>query len=289
MTADTQTFYHNNEDDDVACDALLSREFQALIRVDAIVGTRSFHPVYVIGYESHMIRVMRDSYIQDTPFPKDDRRTTFRVGIYGVFDPESLQSRIGIPPSVIVLAPHVDLDGVVRSFIRAHHVQVLRLQKRRTVLDALPCREYYGSGVYETFQEDQITNTKMWTDAINIGILVWLRTRGFRDSLSAQSSHSTQSDSAPVTMQSLRESKALRRSKVQPTAPDFTSFATAKLRDLGIPDERAQEEVLKSLPPESVFDFKNAGSDHDLGAHDAHRDDTPHPLFGDCRYDTRSS
>lgn len=284
MTADTNTFEHSDNnsngdggEDEATCDVLLSREFQALIRVDAIAGTRSFHPVYVIGYEARMIQMMRDSYVQDKPFPKDERKTTFKVGIYGVYDSESLRDRIGIPPSVMVLAPHVDLDGVVKAFVRAHHVHVLRMQHRKTELDALPHREYYG-GAYETYQEDEISDRSLWTDAINVGILIWLRSRGYRESLASSNSRS---ESSVVTMQSLRESKAMRRTKIQPPAPDFSSFAASRLRDLGVPDEAAQAEVLKNLPPESVFDFRNAGSDNDCTS-DAHRDDlSPHPLFGD--------
>ena len=237
MNTDTNTPDDASVD---ALDAMCSQEFQTLLAVDALSGSRQFHPVYVLGYSADVIVRMRSSYVIDS----DPSKQAYVVKTYGVYEVQALESRIGIAPSVMVLAPEIEIDGVVRGFIKEHRIPVLRMQHKRTALVALPNRDYYGGRVYETLAEKDIDNTSLWTRTINVGLLVWLRTRGLR---------------SEDTVVSLRDSKAMRkRSSCQlppVPAPSFQAFAKSSLEKLGI-DETAQE-ALSTLPiiPESSFGF----------------------------------
>jgi hypothetical protein len=131
--------------------ALYSEEFQTLLRVDALSGVRSFHPVYVLGYGADMIRKMRDSYRDEDESTLEREHPIYTVKMYGVFENADLANRIGIPPSVIVLAPHVDIEGDVRAFVQMHRVPVLRVQLVKQKLADIPRRDYYG----EQSQRDQ--------------------------------------------------------------------------------------------------------------------------------------
>lgn len=258
--------------------ALYSEEFQTLLRVDAMSGTRNFHPVYVLGYSAEMVRVMRDSYQDEDEAPLHRNHPIYTVKLYGIFEHIDLEHRIGIPPSVIVLAPHVDLDGDVRAFVKLHRLPVLRVQLKHTDLVSLPCRDYYG-GIYETIAESDITNKLAWTRAINIGLLVWLRTRGLRNAES------------PVT---LRDTKALRKQFVPKPAPSFSAFASSQLQEHGIVSEATQTDILKKLPTESVFNFRSQESEHEDAQITTYLESrklrnteseippphNPHPLFG---------
>lgn len=275
----------NNAGNSNDVNALYSEEFQTLLRVDAMSGTRNFHPVYVLGYSAEMVRVMRDSYRDEEESELHARHPVYTVKLYGLFENIDLANRIGIPPSVIVLAPHVDLDGDVRAFVKMHRLPVLRVQLQQTDLVELPCRDYYG-GIYETIAESDITNRTLWTRAINIGLLVWLRTRGLRGN---------------DTLVSLRDTKAMRRQFVPKPAPSFSAFASSQLQAHGI-DEAAQTEFIKALPPESVLNFRSQESEHEdaqittyLESRKLRKQDSstlphqlpelppphdPHPLFG---------
>jgi hypothetical protein len=221
-------------------DALYSQEFRTLLAVDALSGSRQFHPIYVLGYSADVIVRMRSSYVIDP----DPIKQAYVVKTYGVYEIQALEDRIGIPPSVLVLSPETEIVGTVRSFIKEHRIPVLRMQHERTELVALPNRDYYGGRVYETLAEKDIDNAELWTRTINVGLLVWLRTRGLRDN---------------NTVVSLRDSKAVKRQRVQANmqapASSFQAFAKSTLEKLGI-DEIAQD-ALSTLPvaPESAFGF----------------------------------
>lgn len=223
-------------------DAICSEEFQTLIRVDAINGIRKFHPVYVLGYDSKMIQLMRSSYCAGVAAALA-KQNNYRVGIYSVPSTEVLINRVGIAPSIMVLAPDVELVGIAHAFAKLNHVPVLRMLRsgHTARLVDLPNTDYYG-GVYETVSEDAVSKSAIWTRVINIGLLVWLRTRGFR--------------TADTTAISLRSTHAIRKSNLPKPEPSFTQFMRKQLERLGF--DREPEALLASnalAESESSFDF----------------------------------
>lgn len=223
-------------------DAICSEEFQTLIRVDALNGIRKFHPVYVLGYDAAMLKVMRSSYCSDAAALAvgTSKRDTYKVGIYNVPSIDSLAKRVGIAPSVMVLAPEVELAGAVHLFVKQNHIPVLRVLHKHSTLVQLPNTDYYG-GVYKTVVEDDIAIASIWTRAINIGLLVWLRTRGFRTD--------------DNTVVSLRGTHAIRRSALPKPEPTFSQFVHKQLERLGFDVESEASLTHIAASSDSSFDF----------------------------------
>lgn len=227
--------------DEELFDAICSEEFQTLIRVDALNGIRKFHPVYVLGYAYDKIQLMRRSYCSslctDAGLSKQD---VYRVGIYSVPNTEALANRVGIAPSVMVLAPDIELTGAVHAFVKHNHTPVLRVQHKHSTLVQLPNTDYYG-GVYETVAEEDIVKQAVWTRVINTGLIVWLRTRGFRSA-----------DNAVV---SLRGTHAIRRTMLPKPEPSFTQFMRKQLERLGFDRESGASLTCIAASSDSSFDF----------------------------------
>lgn len=129
------------------------------------------HPVYVIGLDRTQLHALRNSYLNPG--------SNIRVGIYGIYDTGALLERIGIEPTLIVLAEHVRLDGDLAVFTRRFRTPILRLMHYPVHLHNLCHEDYYG-GVYETLAASEVTNTEAITYMINLGILIWLRNHGER-------------------------------------------------------------------------------------------------------------
>lgn len=129
------------------------------------------HPVYVIGLDREQLHALRNSYLNPG--------SNIRVGIYGIYDTSALLERVGLEPTLMILAEHVRIDGDLAVFTRRFRTPILRLMHYPVHLHNLCHEDYYG-GVYETLASSDVTNTEAITYMINLGILIWLRNRGER-------------------------------------------------------------------------------------------------------------
>lgn len=127
------------------------------------------YPVFAIGMNRADLHTLRNAYLNP--------ESGLKVGIYGIYDSSVLQERIGLAPTVVVLAEHVRISDGLAGYIKKFRVPVLRLMRAPVALQSLCHEDYYG-GVYEVMATSDIGNTECVTYMLNLGIFMWLHTHG---------------------------------------------------------------------------------------------------------------
>lgn len=209
-------------------------EFGASIKIN---------PIYVIGLTQSELHSMRNAY------SNPDSR--IRVGIYGIYDVTALADRIGIEPTVVVLAEHIRIDGVVAEFIRKYRVPVLRLQANPVHISDL-CHEDYYAPVYETMDSKKITDSEEVTYMLNLGILVWLHTHGKVDKDCKDISKAEERVIDP-------RASNIARKAVKPE-PSWEAYANKQM--IGFVPSASYEESMKTI--DSALTFRNTDSSFEL-------------------------
>lgn len=218
-----------------------------------------FHPIYAIGLSREQLHGVRNAYMNPD--------AGFRVGIYGIYDPSILLSRIGINPSVLLVNSHVELTGDISAFVRRARVPVLRIQKRWMPLASLPHQDYYG-GVYEILEERKLELPAEVTYMLNLGILVHLRNHGklvakrtaldfnYNTGIIGDESSFPDSDSVFPDADSgtaMRKTRSVRRIHVPEPEPTFASFVSKQLQEHDIDDAQIIEASRTTASPSGSF------------------------------------
>lgn len=122
------------------------------------------HPVYVLGLSLEQISRMRSAYGKGA--------ASYNVGFYDMLNYAKMVERVGIDPSVVVLAEHVQITGSVGEFLKRHRTPVLRVMQRPVPVSQLP-PEYYYNGVYDTVAERDLFSPDSLRYHINLGVMIW--------------------------------------------------------------------------------------------------------------------
>lgn len=216
-----------------------SDELRRLLEFGASVD---IHPIYVIGLTQQELHAMRNAY--------SNPESMIRVGIYGIYDINALVDRIGIAPTVVVLAEHIRITGVVSDFIKKHRVPVLRLQENPVHLCNLGSEDFYG-GVYETMDSKHITNSDEVTYMLNLGIMVWWRTHGKIEQHEVNLNNMVPRTIDPKATTSIKNIK-----------PESSWEAFASKQMNGFVPTIQYEEAVKTI--DSSFTFRNTDSSFEL-------------------------
>lgn len=217
-----------------------SDELRRLIEFGASID---IHPIYVIGLTQQELHAMRNAY--------SNPESKIRVGIYGIYDINALVDRIGIAPTVVVLAEHIRITGVVADFIKKHHVPVLRLQENPVHLCDLGNEDFYG-GVYETMCSKQITDSGEVTYMLNLGIMVWWRFHGKLE-------HEVAVNLNDLKPRSVDPKATTSIKNIKPEA-SWEAFASKQMQ--GFVPTSQYEEAVKNI--DSSLTFKNTDSSFEL-------------------------
>ncbi len=167
----SQPIDHTNLEEDSSFDlGKYSPELDSFLRKPSnSVELSKFTPVYCIGLSRLDVHTMRNSYMS--------YQEEFDVKVYGFYNNHNIiPRRVGITPRVIVVH-EVRLIGELRWYIMKNRIPVLRIQERRCPLVDLPNEDYYA-GVYETLSYSDITNSKLVTSMLDLGIRIYNRNRG---------------------------------------------------------------------------------------------------------------
>lgn len=129
----------------------------------------SFSPVFLVGFTKQQLASVREVY--------GGFISSYDVHFYGFnITRDAITERIGVIPQTMVLNTGIEIEGALRSYIRAHRIPVLRVLHRRCQLAELPRPDYYG-GVYETIAAHDLLNMEILTACIDLGIRIYHRSR----------------------------------------------------------------------------------------------------------------
>lgn len=127
-------------------------------------ASSKLHPVYVLGLTLAQLTQVRTSYF--SAYGKTS------VGFYDMLDYDKLSERIGIEPSVVILAEHVSTVGSVGEFLKRYRTPVLRVMENPVPAASL-APEFYYNGVYDTLSEQDLYVAERLHFYINLGIMIW--------------------------------------------------------------------------------------------------------------------
>ena len=223
------------------------------------------HPVYVVGLDRDQLHSLRNTYTNP-----DSR---IRVGIYGIYDTDVLVTRLGIEPTVIILAEHIKIQDDIATFIKRNRTPVLRLMKNPVHLHQLCHEDYYG-GVYETMDSSLITDSDVLTYMINLGILIWLRNHGERKvredvhnklDLSGAEEHEIDTRGTAALARDLVFQQAQKQKSRTKPESSWDKFASKQMEGF-VPDSKFKESFEKI---NSQLTFRNQGDGSSISVSDA--------------------
>lgn len=135
----------------------------------AEINRTIFSPVFVVGFSREELEQIRSIY--------GYYASSYDVHFYGFnIAKVSITERIGVVPQTIILNSGIEIEGVLRGYIRIHKIPVLRVLPKRCPLADLPRSDYYG-GVYETIGKADLDNMELLTAGVDLGIRVYNRSR----------------------------------------------------------------------------------------------------------------
>ena len=219
-----------------------SDELKKLLEYGASI---KIHPIYVIGLSQSDLHALRNAYANP--------ESKIRVGIYGIYDINVLPNRLGIEPTVVVLAEHIALEGVIAEFVKRNRTPVLRLQDQPRHLHDLCHEDYYG-GVYETMDAKHIRNTEEVTYMLNLGILVWLRNHG------EQQRRKAELDLSGAEKKTVNPKATTSVKKLPKPESSWEAFASKQMKGF-VPTPRFEDSVRKL---DAELNYKNVDSSFDL-------------------------
>lgn len=129
-------------------------------------------PVFCIGLDKEDVYRMR----RVVTTYKDD----IDIKLYWFTDHTVVPERVGIEPRTIIVN-NLDLGDPSSAkfvrYVRTNHIPILRVMQDRVPLVQLPNSDYYN-GVYETIAYEDITNSRVVSSLLELGIRIYDRTRG---------------------------------------------------------------------------------------------------------------
>lgn len=126
------------------------------------------HPIYVLGLTPEQLSKMRRAYVEHPG--------AFNVGFYDMLDYDKLVERVGIKPSVVVLAEHIQIVGSINEFLKRNKTPVLRVMENPVPAARLP-PEYFYNGVYDTLAEPDLYIASRLNFHINLGVMIWSKNK----------------------------------------------------------------------------------------------------------------
>jgi hypothetical protein len=134
----------------------------------------NINPIFCVGLNRNDVHALRNAFMSYM----DEE-----VRIYGFYNNHNIiPQRVGLLPRVLVVNT-VPIVGDLRHYVTRNRIPVLRVLDERCQLVQLPYSDYY-SGVYETVAHTDLSNSKVVTSMVELGIRIFNRNRGSNSEMS---------------------------------------------------------------------------------------------------------